>query len=117
MNRSRIYEQKRKLLSGRKNKNDVLVIKFWKRSSAYKASRQKILDRNILNLLRDFGIHLRYGYAIPPEYNDHYIENGWRSAHIFGNNFIIKYKIDGDKVSLASLGTHKDVYGSTRRSK
>ena len=112
-----ICEVSRKLLTGPKNSEDPIVVKHFKRSTKYDSKRKILKDPKIISILLDFGIHIKYGYDIPSEYNLHSIEKGWKVVHLMGNNLIVKFKIVGNVVELARLGSHKEVYGSTRKFK
>jgi hypothetical protein len=37
-----------------------------------------------LDILKDIGIHLKYGYPIPPEYNRHKIDKNLFALHAVG---------------------------------
>lgn len=49
----------------------------------------------------------------------HIIDKDWFAAHLIGQSLVVKFKIDNNNnaVVLANIGTHKEVYGSTRRFK
>ena len=50
---------------------------------------------------------------LPPEALDHALKGEWqdfREFHISGDLLVI-YRIDGDVVSLARIGTHSELFG------
>jgi len=50
---------------------------------------------------------------LPPEALDHALKGAWqdfREFHISGDLLVI-YRIDGDVISLARIGTHSELFG------
>ncbi len=112
-----LYENRRKLLTGPINPSDPVCVPKFRRLPRYDHKRKKIKDQKILEILFDFGMHIKYGYDFPSEYNVHNIDEDWKAAWLVGQSLIIKFKIDGNFAILSNIGTHKEVYGPTRRFK
>ena len=80
-------------------------------------------DQVIVDGLNDIITHLTFNIPLPPYYEDKMSTNkadrkvGWRNCKPAGQNIIFKYRIDGTKLILGDLGTHKKVLGPTRKSK
>ena len=109
-----LIEATRKLLTKRRNKADKAKYSVdW--ASKYKTGRKNITNPTDRKRLRDFGIHLIYDYEIPEEYNLHALQDGYFAAHIRGQALVVKFEYDGTVITMASIGSHKDVYGATRR--
>ena len=50
--------------------------------------------------------------ALPNKFRNHYLKGdmqGYQECHI-ENDLLLIYKIDGDKLFLAELGTHSDLF-------
>lgn len=102
----------------------LLIIKKIGKSPRYKKSFKKYQnDQAIKDALNDIRIHIKYGMKLPARYNDKFSTNkadknvGWRNCKPTGKDVILKYRIKNKKFELADIGSHKHVYGSTRRNK
>jgi len=50
--------------------------------------------------------------SLPPHYRDHPLKGTWegfRDAHI-ESNWLLIYRVEGDELQLARVGTHSDVF-------
>lgn len=50
---------------------------------------------------------------LPPQYKDHPLKGrleGYRDCHVHGD-FLLIYRLDGDKLVFTATGTHTDLFG------
>lgn len=56
---------------------------------------------------------LKEDRPLPPESKDHALKGSWadfRECHL-GGDMLLAYRVDGDEVVLARIGTHSDLFG------
>lgn len=115
-----IYETRRVLLTGPISPNHKPVITDKAKGKLYKIGL-KNLSKDDRKLVDEFVLRLTYGYPILQEFNDHQLKGvtpkKYRGAHIIGQQLILIYRIDSNKMlHLIALGNH-NVYNKFRRQK